>query len=236
MTLSRQQRAAGVPERYAEAKWDDAIEQPAGWDFPRFRDHCLERKVVGITTQNAAHAAAICDWSDGDPWLYVEGPVGTGKTLLCAALVNRLCGGDRLVWKARPGVVSQGGGHTHAAGHYVRASAASVVMVTEREVHRRSDVVHRKDDPAPLHQLMTASLVILDDLGTSRPKSEKDNQRIVDNIENLVTHRYDKCRPMIITSNVQMSALRGKYGPRTSRRLKQMCQIHRLAKEVWSDA
>lgn len=246
MNLSPQQRSAGIPVRYAKAEWRTRIEQHEGWDFATFRDHCINLGVIGVTARNAAHAAAICEWEPGDPWLYIAGPVGTGKTLLCAALANRLCGTGEPVWrrwaecdpeKLRElyGPDMAMGLFTGDGGHYYRPQGVRVAMLNERELHRRVALGWAKDK-APLAQVAAADLVILDDLGTAVGVTEKAKDIIVDNIERLVCARYDRGQPMIITSNVPLSEVRGRYGARTSRRLKEMCTVHRLTGETWSEA
>ena len=107
-------------------------------------------------------------------WLVLTGPSGSGKTHLAAAITN-LC---------------------LSRGHPTR-----FVIVPELLEHLRAtfvpDAVHHYDDL--FDQIIAAPLLVLDDLGGHYPSPWAE-----DKLDQILTHRYDKRLPTVITSSLAL--------------------------------
>ena len=69
-----------------------------------------------------------------------------------------------------------------------------------------------------MNEAKKTSLLVLDDVGT-----EKLTDFVAEQMFTLINHRYVNKLPTIITSNLDISALADRIGPRVSSRLREMC-------------
>ena len=88
--LDRLQQRSGVPWRYRRYSWGDKVLEHAGepWHQFRARVQATGRATVGVSRANVDAFRAFRDWRPrGMRSLYLEGTVGTGKTLFAKAIV-----------------------------------------------------------------------------------------------------------------------------------------------------
>lgn len=140
---------------------------------------------------------ALRSWSFGGPSMYLQGPVGTGKTQLlgCAAAQvhvqhDRLAGPTRVRWM----------------------NEASLITMMAKRI----------DGVTPARWMEGADLAVLDDLGAGATKDWHFAR-----IEELVVHAYTEEIPLWISSNLPIGDLGGRgYGARTQSRLLEMTGGH----------
>lgn len=181
-----------------------------------------------ITTNNkvAAHAARqYADTFDGmlpstgrpEPGrngLLIAGTVGTGKTHLAAAIANQL--------------MHQG----------TPVICMTMIDLLERIKRTFSGIGSRGDESSVLSLYKTVPLLIIDDIGKEPP-----TEWAVSTIYNIINGRYEKCLPIIITTNYDAEAMIERLTPRESRdtiygqavvdRLTEMCRSVVLVGESW---
>lgn len=217
--LERRQRDAGVPARCRPFRWaarldadcdssDEAIE---AWVSSRrkFRWE-QDRFVVHGGNRDAAKLAMA--WKPGGKSLWFRAGPGRGKTLLAAMLATELLS---------PMPMRQvGGGPGDPVVTLSGPGCPSVLMVDEQELHDRVKAAWHGDQ-APLLQIASVQVLILDDLGTVTT----DHEWVRANIERVVDYRYRAGLPMIITSNAatwEAATEHGAYGRRAASRLADM--------------
>lgn len=187
-------RSSGLPPRYqgysfrhTERMADDEQLQ----DFAA-RLEASERKILGVTRHNGRLVRELSRWAPSDGSLYLQGPVGTGKTTITAALV--------------------------AAA--IRADKAPL-YTTESDLFsaRRWEMRHRSTKVrSMLDACRGADVLFLDDLG----RIEDLKPWMIDDVESVICYRYDHELPVVISSNLDMSALAPLYGDRVVSRLFQL--------------
>lgn len=70
-----------------------------------------------------------------------------------------------------------------------------------------------------LEEITMVDLLVLDDVG-----AEKISDFVLDRFYLIVNKRYEECKPMIVTTNLDEETLRNRLGERTVSRLIEMCQ------------
>lgn len=145
-------------------------------------------------TENALvfcrHGHPVCRTGDS---LLILGPVGTGKTHQAyGALRDLALAGVVCKWRA----------------------------TTEAALLRQMRPGGSPDAAALFDNLLTAHVLLLDDLGTEK-RTEWNETVLLD----LINTRYEQIRPTIITSNVKQREFSDTFGPRITSRLAEMAQI-----------
>lgn len=251
--LARQKRA-GVPERFRSYRMDVFVTQDGGEPSAEFRRRVMlaHRPTIGVA---AGNGSAFIDLHDWDPakrlGVFLHGPVGVGKSLLCAAMATKMLGSGDEEWKVRTDEEMRSAfGESVDIPAMRRASrdryllryssSMEVFCTTEAELVRRQELSWSKDKD-PLGRACEVPLLLLDDLGTSPMNSAKQADYVTSQIERLICGRYDRNLPTFITSNVSWNALMntghskpGRYGFRVGDRLAQMMgAVHLLGGESW---
>lgn len=210
---------SGIPARYTWPDFERHLKQARDEVWPAFRDRLDQVSgasqadgmgpFLGITAWNAPAAMVTREWRPGPdhrprpPWLFLTGPVGSGKTTLAAAafmgtlrhLAGRREDGDR--YRAR------------------WTSSGNLWETLRLEVNR-------KGQRGALARWATADVLVLDDLGTL----EQVKAWHRDAMEYLICERYNGDRPTLITSNLRLDSeddaeptIAALYGERVASRL-----------------
>ena len=177
-------RWAGVPDRYAEARFDN------------WRDTPGTRAALKAARRVAARPAN----------LVLVGPWGCGKTRLSASILATRAE----AWlNAYPREVIENG----PEGMVTRPPFASRFA----GVPQLLDAIRRSyeydDEPDPLRPLLTAPLLILDDLGR-----EKATDWVLERLYVMIDTRYGDRLPTVVTTNYSLDELAKRdYGAMVSR-------------------
>lgn len=236
-------KACGVPERYREYRFGRWAKQDSGESWASFKARVLARPyTIGLTPQNHAIARVVRDWRpEHGVSLYIEGAVGTGKTLFGCCLArellsvpHRMCQTtpEELRWQATEGLAAgrrrahQLLAHYETHGDRVLPWGATggyqVLWASEADLHNQLLAYYqiRNADPTARDPVVAASKVqvlIIDDVGTV--DSDKWHRRM----EHLIDTRYRSGRPVVLTSNLPWAFIQEHYGSaRTADRLREM--------------
>lgn len=228
--LDRLQQRSGVPWRYRRYSWGDKVLEHAGepWHQFRARVQATGRATVGVSRANVDAFRAFRDWRPrGMRSLYLEGTVGTGKTLFASCLARELLAeplrlapvpDEDLAPKWRRAMAA---GYRRPVGKW---GGWSVCFVQEADLQRdlRNWYTRLRQDPgapSPMKRAKEAQVLILDDLGTADQEAKNWKQQI----EGLIDARYVAGLPVVITSNLRWEDLGNHYGSeRLASRLAEM--------------
>ena len=207
---------ANVPRRLWGYTWDRTtkIDTKTGETFDAFQQRLqqLEPPHIGLTAANVRLATELRRWSPSEGSMYVQGPVGGGKTTLVAAKVRQLLEQDY------PG---------------------SVLYLPEAELfeRQRERAANRNGvaGPSVVQLCRQAGVLVLDDVGTT--EEIRAWQRDV--VEQILCARYDAAAPVIVTSNLGIDwtdeeaaakpsdrppCIASLFGERVASRLTDMCR------------
>lgn len=107
-----------------------------------------------------------------------------------------------------------GAGKTHAAVALARLAHEAGRLVLFTHTLAFIDDLKPDGDPQAMSRAVDADVLVLDDLGTERQREFG-----ADRISRLLVDRYNACRPTIVTSNLDPSALEQQVGARVWSRL-----------------
>ncbi|MEU9079667.1 ATP-binding protein [Kitasatospora sp. NPDC048538] len=126
------------------------------------------------------------------PSLLIAGPTGSGKTHQAyGAIRSLLKAGVRLRW----------------------------TKLTATELYASQRPRHGTDTEREMRDLMTCSLLVLDDLGAAKASEWTEELTL-----RLVDHRYEHLLPTIFTINLAPGEIKNALGDRTASRLADMCE------------
>lgn len=119
-----------------------------------------------------------------------------------------------------------GNGKTHAA-----ACIANELMENRKTVLTLSLAGYlsklREDfaeaEPEMLKRVKKVDLLIIDDFGT-----EKVTEWVLEKVFSLIDTRYRACKPLLMTTNLDMEDIELRFDMRISDRIKEMCFIHQV--------
>ena len=124
--------------------------------------------------------------------IILRGPVGTGKTTLGIAVLQE--------------ALLQGYG-----AQFVPTASLLDNIFTLKATNIEDWASYEK-------RLRTASMLMLDDLGT---ETDKTDGWVITKLDAIISERYNRMLPVIITTNLTSEAMKGKYAERIIDRLKQ---------------
>lgn len=128
------------------------------------------------------------------PGLIMEGPVGCGKSHLAVSILRE--------------VIAKG---------YTGLYYNSPDLLSEIRATFSNDQGPSEDDI--LEELANVDLLVLDDLG-----AEKVSGFVLDRFYLVINKRYENCKPIIVTTNLDQETLINRLGDRIVSRLLEMCQ------------
>lgn len=152
------------------------------------------------------------DYSNTGLWFVMAGTVGTGKTHISAAIINRMidnCAIDENI--ARQFVPLGGFGNITPPCKYIRCTDL-IAGVKERMDN------HTAEDFETICK--NTAVLILDDFGVTR--TTEWNQ---DLFYRILDHRYINEKPTVISTNLSVEELKSAFGERTYDRIKDMCKL-----------
>ncbi|WP_205696274.1 ATP-binding protein [Conexibacter sp. SYSU D00693] len=183
--LVAERRAKGlsavIPKRYRGASFD----RPPVSDMPRPQ----------IVAEVRRFARTIDEQLDEGRGLWLQGPVGTGKTTL-AMIVSR---------------TALEAGRTVAIYSLPRLLTEIRTTFDEGSERRYEEL---------LGQLAEVDLLHLDDVG-----AEKTSPWVLEQLYSIVNTRYEEQRSIVLTTNLDDQELAEQIGARTTSRLEEMCDI-----------
>jgi len=181
-----------MPNRYSWVDLDKILMQQRGENWGSFRERLQENEgVLGCTAWNAIAAKTILGWKPiphlrpTPLWLYLTGPVGSGKTTLsCGALMSALR------------EITHCSQRENLSGLSVRWMATSELwesLKQERSAKRRQSL---------LVEIATTKILVLDDLGAIEGTTPWHRNAM----ETIVVTRYNYQLPTIFTSNLRLDS------------------------------
>lgn len=219
-SAQERQRQAQIPARYRGLRLtrEGMTRQQIGESDADFRARVRAATgTIGVGETNAQAWVAIARWKPSPgQGLWIEGPVGTGKTLAAAAIAARLLGETRPAisleiseeeLRERWGDRWEAARHTSAGRRVDPGSTGwGVLWTDERDLVERQELASTLDRD-PKRQVADAPLLVYDDLGSELGATHKRADYARDLLTRLVRYRYDRRLPWIVTSNLSIDQL-----------------------------
>jgi DNA replication protein DnaC len=221
--VKEQCRRSGIPHK----TWGVSLDRPIAAQGRNLRACKSEAERTGgfcvvEANANAYEWMRTLDIGAGSVWL--QGEVGTGKSLLASAAVQGLLQAPRTL---RRGVGVTMDGHGPTSGVWVD-KGMSCMWVTEAEL-MRAERQHWKRRisgvPSPSKRAANVALLVVDDY-LSKPKGKGPSWKEDDMHElweAVLCERYDGQRPCIFTSNRPMGDVEGERKASLASRVSEMC-------------
>jgi hypothetical protein len=189
--VERGLRACGLPRRLQGYSLDRTASPMVDESIVMFgrRLEYQRPRVLGVVPQNEWLISELRRWTRRSPWLYLQGPVGTGKSTLAAALAERaLRAGSSVAYMPELELFAQLRGEVAAMPRGRSRGGRAAPQAP------RSPLVDR---------LAGVDLLILDDLG----QAESRTAFVDDCLDLIVCRRYDAEAPTVLTSNWDLAEL-----------------------------
>lgn len=230
--LAHRQRVAGVPAKLRGYRLNEHEVQgrdEGDEDFQARVARC-DPPRIGVTRASTAAWIGLGKWRPSHGSAYVHGPVGTGKSLMCAAIVTDLVdAGEMVKDRLTEAELRKAYGTNWTRARelkldtvYRQRKTYDVLLIDEAELMRRQELAWKLDQ-APLAQVTRQSVLVLDDLGIRMRPNGTVPDVVSEAIERLVYYRNKERLPMLITSNLTWDEMASAYGDRTADRLGEMC-------------
>lgn len=226
-------KAAGVPVTMRTYHPARCYIQPEDQDAGTFICRMQARpNSIGVLLINLEDVGRIFEWSP-PRWLYIEGQVGRGKSLVAAALANRLSWPSSSEdWVNPDGTPWDPAVDSWRPGHRRRVIAKRWPCHYTDWPEFYSRLNNRSSlDKDPLLQFAQHYVLILDDLPAEMTPAKREA------VERLIVARYRDNLPTIFTSNVPwvdaVDARRPTWGHRAASRLAEMCDVAHLRGPDW---
>lgn len=192
----------GIPLRYIEAR------------FSNYYPTCPEQMKAKEICQNfAQNNKAIFNRGQG---LFLQGPVGTGKSHLSVATLRAIIEANIDSFGCQKSETPIYGEQEY---HGFSCTMISVVefLGSLRQSYSAKNLKHLAN--RLLHQAKICEIIILDDIGAEKPSDWGEEQ-----LFSLIDLRYRMQRSTILTSNCTLKELEAQLGDRLVSRIFEMCE------------
>lgn len=199
----------GIPARFTDARLDN------------YYPTCPEQeKALQICTDYADDAQAFFNHGRG---LFLQGPVGTGKTHLSVAVLRHIVESNLDSFGCRSDEMP-----IYGQQEYAGYSCAMISTVDLLGSMRQSYSIRNLKNLAKrlLDQAKTCKIIIFDDIGAENPTNWGEEQ-----LFSLIDLRYRMQKATILTSNCSLKELEDNLGARIVSRIFEMCKGVKLAGE-----
>ncbi|MDD3878976.1 MAG: ATP-binding protein [Syntrophomonas sp.] len=203
--------SCGIPPRLINAS------------FSNYKPVCLEKERA--LTKCQAFTAKGLDIIRQGQGIFLQGPVGTGKSHLAVSALRALLENNadhfgRLVSENR--FV----GEPVFEGYYCSMISVVDLLNTLRESFTADNL--KAAARQLLHRIRCDTIVILDDIGAEKPSEWVEEQLYA-----LIDLRYRMQRSTFFTTNCTLKQLEGQIGCRSVSRIMEMCEGVRVGGEDW---
>lgn len=192
----------GIPDRYINAK------------FSNYYPTCPEQTAAREKCRAfAADSNRIFREGQG---LFLQGPVGTGKSHLSVATLRAIVEANIEKFGCMPSETPVFGAH-----EYPGCSCAMLSTLEFLGSQRQSYAARNAKYLAGylLHQARICEIIVLDDIGSEKPSDWGEEQ-----LFSLIDLRYRMQRSTILTSNCTLKELEERLGERIVSRIFEMCE------------
>ena len=210
----------GYPEDYLEMRYDCPLCKDTGFVDGR-RCRCLQEEMQRLAVEDLNRSSPLqaSRFEDFDLSFYpdqIDPKTGQNPRLVMARVL-RYCQQYAEGFRPdSPGIFMFGAtglGKTHlslAIAGVVASKGYSVAYGSVQDLLRRIENEHfgRAEDAGTLDTLLSADLLILDDLGT-----EFDSPFSRSTIYNILNNRISASKPLILSTNLLPEEIEGKYTP-----------------------
>jgi DNA replication protein DnaC len=157
--------------------------------------------------------------------LFLQGPVGTGKSHLSVAVLRTIIANNLDRFGVPPSQLGFVNDYTFD-GYYCSMVSVVELLETLRESVgniKKKELVRRK-----LHRIKSDDIVILDDIGAEKPSEFIEAQLFA-----IIDLRYRTRRSTFFTSNCSLKQLETQIGARSVSRIFGMCEGVKVGGEDW---
>lgn len=236
--LARRQEAAGIAPVHCDYSWSNRVIQDDDEPWIDFAHRVrLTPGAIGVAEVDVLSSRVLVDWLPGHGSVFINGPVGSGKSLWVSATLSRLIeptegstlelDRDRLIGR---------GFSPQAAARAVQLGMNKFMVpgglqlyqclqIDEEEIVRRVSLSW-KGDPVPLLGIARVQVLAYDDFGTmllGGTQKMRDLARTC--IARLLDLRWREKRPMLITSNRTLDELCEALDRKSADRLRQIVTV-----------
>ena len=157
--------------------------------------------------------------------LFLQGPVGTGKSHLSVAVLREIIENHPERFGTPP---SQTNLYDEYAFDGYRCGMVSVVELLETLRESVGNAKKKEAVRKKLHRIKCDDFVILDDIGAERPSPFAEEQLFT-----IIDLRYRTKRSTFFTSNCTLKELESQIGTRSVSRIFEMCEGVRVTGDDW---
>lgn len=201
----------GVPPRLEHASLDNY--RPTCAEQERALQKCRSYAANGLENIARGHG------------LFLQGPVGTGKSHLVASVLRAMLVNNTGCFGKPPGRFNFVGEPVYT-GYY--CSMVSVIDLLGQLRESFSSDRMRLAAQQLMHRCRTNAVVVLDDIGAEKPTDWVEEQLYA-----LIDLRYRMQRSTFFTTNCTMKELEVQIGSRSFSRIFEMCEGVRVGGEDW---
>lgn len=212
-------RKAEAQKKIAEGKriYRDILIRESGL-VGRLTEHCFEAisghsKAFEAVNDFAKHFIA----DERQENLLLIGSVGTGKTMLAAAIIRYICENCSVSDKQAEKCYDNPYEHIHSPYCFLTA----INLFTSAQ----NDMLNKSNET--VQRCKNSKLLVIDDIGTNEKISEFKESTLLD----IIDSRYVNKLPTIITSNLNAEQLKGAIGQRSYDRLKDGATIITISEQ-----
>lgn len=203
--------ACGIPPRLINAS------------FANYEPICLEKKQA--LTKCQAFAEKGLDIIRHGQGIFLQGPVGTGKSHLVVAVLRDVIQ-NNIDQFGRPANANGFVEDPVYDGYYCSMISVVDLLNTMRESISNDQL--KATARRMLHRARGDVIVILDDIGAEKPSEFVEEQLYA-----IIDLRYRMQRSTLFTSNCTLKQLEGQIGNRSVSRIMEMCEGVRVGGEDW---